>query len=90
MSGGSSSLSKVDHKFGWRDLYGTFHLFFLFLLSSCFRRTNFSSDIAVKWRQYSEPNDPVWWVDLLSPEQFTEVHREKRTWKGERRRNKRG
>jgi len=27
-------------------------------------------DILVRWRQYSEPNDPVWWVDLLSPEQF--------------------
>ena len=22
-----------------------------------------------------QPNDPVWWVDLLSPEQFEEVHR---------------
>jgi hypothetical protein len=29
-------------------------------------------DIPVRWRQYSEPNDPVWWVDLLSPEQFEE------------------
>ena len=29
-------------------------------------------DIAVKWRQYSEPNDPVWWVDLLTPVQFAE------------------
>ncbi|EGC40514.1 hypothetical protein DICPUDRAFT_146678 [Dictyostelium purpureum] len=29
-------------------------------------------DIGVKWRQISEPNDPVWWVDLLSPEQFNE------------------
>eukprot|EP01104_Vermistella_antarctica_P011610 TRINITY_DN3259_c0_g1_i1.p1 TRINITY_DN3259_c0_g1~~TRINITY_DN3259_c0_g1_i1.p1 ORF type:complete len:828 (-),score=152.43 TRINITY_DN3259_c0_g1_i1:364-2847(-) len=29
-------------------------------------------DIAIRWRQYSEPNDPVWWVDLLSPEQFRE------------------
>jgi hypothetical protein len=29
-------------------------------------------DIAVRWRQVSEPNDPVWWVDLLSPEQFRE------------------
>lgn len=29
-------------------------------------------DVLVKWRQYSEPNDPVWWVDLLSPEQFQE------------------
>lgn len=29
-------------------------------------------DVLVKWRQYSEPNDPVWWVDLLSPEQFEE------------------
>ncbi|EGG21343.1 Phosphatidylethanolamine N-methyltransferase [Cavenderia fasciculata] len=29
-------------------------------------------DIAVKWRQFSEPNDPVWWVDCLSPEQFQE------------------
>ena len=27
-------------------------------------------DIAVTWRQFSEPNDPVWWVDALSPEQF--------------------
>lgn len=29
-------------------------------------------DIAVKWRQYSEPNDPVWWVDLLTPTQYAE------------------
>eukprot|EP01121_Diplochlamys_sp_Union-15-3_P015540 TRINITY_DN5160_c0_g1_i1.p1 TRINITY_DN5160_c0_g1~~TRINITY_DN5160_c0_g1_i1.p1 ORF type:complete len:698 (-),score=134.14 TRINITY_DN5160_c0_g1_i1:20-2113(-) len=29
-------------------------------------------DICVKWRQYSEPNDPVWWVDLLTPAQFAE------------------
>jgi len=29
-------------------------------------------DVLIKWRQYSEPNDPVWWVDLLSPEQFLE------------------
>jgi hypothetical protein len=29
-------------------------------------------DIVVKWRQYSEPNDPVWWVDKLTPSQFTE------------------
>jgi hypothetical protein len=29
-------------------------------------------DVLIKWRQYSEPNDPVWWVDLLSPEQFAE------------------
>lgn len=27
-------------------------------------------DIAVTWRQLVEPNDPVWWVDALSPEQF--------------------
>ena len=26
--------------------------------------------LAVRWRQLSEPNDPVWWVDKLSPEQF--------------------
>ena len=24
-----------------------------------------------QWRQISEPNDPVWWVDLLTPEQFS-------------------
>jgi len=29
-------------------------------------------DICIKWRQFSEPNDPVWWVDLLTPEQFAE------------------
>ncbi|XP_078676262.1 tetratricopeptide repeat protein 13-like [Branchiostoma floridae x Branchiostoma belcheri] len=29
-------------------------------------------DIAVKWRQASEPNDPVWWVDLLNQETFAE------------------
>ena len=29
-------------------------------------------DVAVRMRQYSEPNDPVWWVDLLAPEQFEE------------------
>eukprot|EP00741_Cyanophora_paradoxa_P021213 tig00000237_g20474.t1 len=27
-------------------------------------------DIAVRWRQYSEPNDPVWWVDRLTKEEF--------------------
>eukprot|EP00727_Mastigamoeba_balamuthi_P006759 m51a1_g2703 putative tetratricopeptide repeat (843) ;mRNA; r:807055-809826 len=26
----------------------------------------------VRWRQIAEPNDPVWWVDRLSPEQFAE------------------
>jgi hypothetical protein len=25
-------------------------------------------DIAVRWRQVSEPNDPVWWIDRLVPE----------------------
>lgn len=29
-------------------------------------------DIGIKWRQLSEPNDPVWWIDLLSPEAFEE------------------
>jgi len=29
-------------------------------------------DITIRWRQFSEPNDPVWWVDLLTPEQFAE------------------
>lgn len=29
-------------------------------------------DVLVLWRQLSEPNDPVWWVDLLTPEQFAE------------------
>ncbi|GAM26964.1 hypothetical protein SAMD00019534_101390 [Acytostelium subglobosum LB1] len=29
-------------------------------------------DVAAKWRQFSEPNDPVWWVDGLSKEQFAE------------------
>lgn len=29
-------------------------------------------DIIVKWRQFSEPNDPVVWVDLLTREQFEE------------------
>ena len=23
---------------------------------------------AIKWRQISEPNDPVFWIDLLAPE----------------------
>jgi hypothetical protein len=29
-------------------------------------------DISVKWRQISEPNDPVFWIDLLAPEAFAE------------------
>jgi hypothetical protein len=29
-------------------------------------------DIAVKWRQLSEPNDPVWWIDLLPREAYEE------------------
>eukprot|EP00002_Diphylleia_rotans_P011528 TRINITY_DN2276_c0_g1_i5.p1 TRINITY_DN2276_c0_g1~~TRINITY_DN2276_c0_g1_i5.p1 ORF type:complete len:721 (+),score=162.18 TRINITY_DN2276_c0_g1_i5:58-2220(+) len=29
-------------------------------------------DVGIKWRQFSEPNDSVWWVDMLSPEQFIE------------------
>jgi len=29
-------------------------------------------DIAIKWRQVSEPNDPVFWIDLLAPEAFAE------------------
>jgi tetratricopeptide (TPR) repeat protein len=29
-------------------------------------------DIAVKWRQFSEPNDPVFWIDYMTKEAFTE------------------
>ena len=29
-------------------------------------------DTAVKWRQLSEPNDPVLWIDRLAPEAFAE------------------
>ena len=29
-------------------------------------------DVLVKWRQVSEPNDPVWWVDQLSRNAFEE------------------
>ncbi len=29
-------------------------------------------DISIKWRQVSEPNDPVFWIDLLAPEAFAE------------------
>jgi len=29
-------------------------------------------DVVVRWRQLSEPNDPVWWIDRLSPEAFQE------------------
>lgn len=29
-------------------------------------------DVAVRWRQLSEPNDPVWWIDRLTPEAFRE------------------
>lgn len=29
-------------------------------------------DVAVRWRQLSEPNDPVWWIDRLTPEAFQE------------------
>lgn len=29
-------------------------------------------DVMVRWRQISEPNDAVWWVDLLTKEQFSE------------------
>jgi tetratricopeptide (TPR) repeat protein len=29
-------------------------------------------DIVARWRQFSEPNDPVWWVDQLSKEAFAE------------------
>ena len=29
-------------------------------------------DIAVQWRQVSEPNDPVWWIDLLTEASFQE------------------
>merc|ERR1711871_159355 len=27
-------------------------------------------DIAVKWRQVSEPNDAVWWIDALTTQAF--------------------
>ena len=30
------------------------------------------ADVAVRWRQVSEPNDPVWWIDLLTKEAFHE------------------
>lgn len=29
-------------------------------------------DVAVRWRQLSEPNDPVWWIDRLTPGAFRE------------------
>ena len=29
-------------------------------------------DIAVRWRQISEPLDSVWWIDLLKEESFRE------------------
>jgi tetratricopeptide (TPR) repeat protein len=29
-------------------------------------------DMGVRWRQIAEPNDPVFWVDQLTPEQFAE------------------
>ena len=29
-------------------------------------------DVAVRWRQLSEPNDPVWWIDRLTAEAFRE------------------
>jgi tetratricopeptide (TPR) repeat protein len=29
-------------------------------------------DMGVRWRQIAEPNDPVFWVDALTPEQFAE------------------
>eukprot|EP00960_Hanusia_phi_P038138 753295-Hanusia_phi.AAC.5 len=29
-------------------------------------------DISVKWRQISEPNDPVFWIDLMAEEVFAE------------------
>lgn len=29
-------------------------------------------DVAVRWRQLSEPNDPVWWIDRLTPSAFQE------------------
>uniref|UniRef100_A0A7S2SK19 Protein O-GlcNAc transferase n=1 Tax=Rhizochromulina marina TaxID=1034831 RepID=A0A7S2SK19_9STRA len=29
-------------------------------------------DMSVRWRQISEPNDPVWWIDRLAPEAFEE------------------
>ena len=29
-------------------------------------------DIAVKWRQFSEPNDPVFWIDNMTKEAFEE------------------
>ena len=29
-------------------------------------------DVAIKWRQLSEPNDPVLWIDRLAPEAFAE------------------
>ncbi|BFU21278.1 TPR repeat protein [Entamoeba histolytica HM-1:IMSS-B] len=29
-------------------------------------------ELSTKWRQISEPNDPVYWIDLLTPEQFEE------------------
>lgn len=29
-------------------------------------------DVAVRWRQLSEPNDPVWWIDRLTESAFRE------------------
>jgi len=29
-------------------------------------------DVVVKWRQVSEPNDPVWWIDRLTEKSFSD------------------
>jgi hypothetical protein len=33
---------------------------------------NFNLLFQVRWRQMSEPNDPVWWVDMLPKDAFEE------------------
>jgi hypothetical protein len=76
LSGKASSLTDQPHAFAWRDLYDIPIRWRQFsevgkpiLLNKDCVGVSSADDVPTCSLQ---PNDPVWWVDLLSPEQFAE------------------
>jgi hypothetical protein len=69
VSGQTSSCTKEDHQFGTVLIY---HIQ-VHNSKSVFRLGwRDLADIIVDWRQISEPNDAVWWVDQLDEHTFTQ------------------
>lgn len=76
VEGKASSGIKTPHDFGWRDLYDIlikWRQYSEVRICDCDDVTHsYFDDLSLKFLTISQPNDPVWWVDLLSPEQFEE------------------